>query len=67
MQHLIQYLEDNMKTKDIINLFSIARARSIGMNKVLYNLNYKYRGRLINNVHIAGNWENMNIWVKRLD
>lgn len=67
MKYLIQYLENNMRKKDIVNLFSIARARSFGMNKVLYTLDYKYRGRLINNVHIAGNWENMNIWAKHLD
>jgi len=67
MNQLIQHLEDKMKQKDVVNLFSIARARSFGMNKVLYNLNYKYRGRLINNVHIAGSWENMNIWVKKID
>lgn len=64
--HLIQFLEKRMKQIGIVNLFSIARAQSFGMNKVLYNLDYKYRGRLINNVHIAGDWENMNIWVKQV-
>ena len=67
MYHMIQFLENKMKKRGILNLFSIARARSFGMNKVLYNHHYQYRGRLINNVHISGNWENMNIWVKPLD
>ncbi len=64
--HLIQYLENKMQRMGITNLFSIARAKSFGMNKVLHNHKYRYRGRLINNVHIAGDWENMNIWVKQL-
>ncbi len=66
MYHMIQFSEKKMQHRGIQNLFSIARARSFGMNKVLYNHQYQYRGRLINNVHISGNWENMNIWVKPL-
>ena len=66
MYHMIHFLEEKMQKRGILNLFSIARARSFGMNKVLYNHDYQYRGRLINNVHISGNWENMNIWVKPL-
>ncbi len=66
MNHLIRHLEKKMEKRNIVNLFSIARARSYGMNKVLYNLDYHYGGRLINNVHIAGNWEDMNIWSKKI-
>lgn len=44
-------------------LYSLARASSHGMNKVLHRLGYAYRGTLINNCHIAGKFEDMNIWV----
>lgn len=66
MNHIVDFLEEEMEDKGISNLFSLARAVSFGMNKVLYNQQYQYRGRLIKNVHIAGQWENMNIWVKQL-
>lgn len=66
MKNIIAFLEEEMKKRGIDNLFSLARAVSYGMNKTLYSLGYQYRGRLINNVHIAGQWESMNIWVKQV-
>jgi len=45
-------------------LYSLARASSYGMNIVLHRLGYMYRGTLINNCHIAGKFEDMNIWVR---
>lgn len=45
-------------------LYSLARASSCGMNLVLHRLGYVFRGTLINNCHIGGRFENMNIWVK---
>lgn len=43
-------------------LFSLARASSYGMNLVLHRLGYEYGGTLVNNCHIGGRLENMNIW-----
>ena len=45
-------------------LYSLARASSYGMNIVLHRLGYIYSGTLINNCHIAGKFEDMNIWVR---
>lgn len=64
MNHLIGFLEKQMVKRNVPHLFSLARAVSFGMNKALYNRDYVYRGRLVKNVHIAGKWEDMNIWVK---
>ncbi|MEG6522276.1 putative beta-lysine N-acetyltransferase [Desulfotomaculum sp. 1211_IL3151] len=61
---LLKRLEENCRTKGIHCLFSLSRASSYGMNLVLHRLGYEVQGRLINNCHIAGDYENMNIWVK---
>ncbi|MFW5877110.1 MAG: putative beta-lysine N-acetyltransferase [Myxococcota bacterium] len=66
MFHLLRRLEDDMRERGIITGYTLARAPSVGMNQVFYRLGYEYTGRLINNCDIAGNFEDMNIWVKRL-
>lgn len=65
LTHLIKYLEKAMKGKRINCLYSLARAGSYGMNASLYNLNYRFTGRFINNCHIGGRYEDMNLWVKK--
>ncbi|AEG58546.1 putative beta-lysine N-acetyltransferase [Desulforamulus ruminis] len=45
-------------------LYSLARSSSYGMNLILHRLGYRFQGTLINNCHIAGRFENMNLWVK---
>lgn len=66
MRHLIIELEKEMKEKRIFCVFSIARALSFGMNAVLKQLNYKYKGRMTNNCYIFDKLEDMNVWVKDL-
>nr|WP_315989693.1 hypothetical protein [Desulforamulus aquiferis] len=34
------------------------------MNLVLHRLGYTFRGTLVNNCHIGGSYEDMNIWVR---
>ena len=53
-------------TNDFKILYSLSRAINPSINKVLANLDYKYCGRLVNNCHICGDFEDMNIWVKKL-
>ncbi|OPZ80752.1 MAG: N-acetyltransferase YodP [bacterium ADurb.Bin429] len=48
------------------SLFTLARATSVGINTAFSRLGYTYNGRLVNNCHIAGDWEDMNLWVTRL-
>ncbi|HBN07270.1 MAG TPA: putative beta-lysine N-acetyltransferase [Cyanobacteria bacterium UBA8530] len=63
---LLRMLEDSLRERDITCAYSMARATERGMNKVFYDLSYEYCGRLINNCDIAGGFEDINIWSKRL-
>ncbi|MFA7468427.1 MAG: putative beta-lysine N-acetyltransferase [Desulfotomaculaceae bacterium] len=64
LRHLIMVLEEEMQTKEISALYSLARAGSYGMNAALDRLGYEYQGRFINNCHIGGRFEDMNLWTK---
>lgn len=66
MQFLIARLEDELRSRRIYCLYSIARANSYGMNAVFHRLHYMYRGRLANNCYIFEDIEDMNVWVKFL-
>ncbi len=65
-QHILAALEDDMTERKILNLFTIARARSAGMNRVFYNRGYEWTGTLVNNCHISGQFEDMHVWCKSL-
>lgn len=64
MAALLQSLEREMQRRNVNCLFSLARASSYGMNLVLWRLGYRFGGRLINNSHICGAYEDMNVWVR---
>ncbi len=64
---LFSHLEERMRSRGIPNLFSLTRAVSVGMNVIAAKHGYCYRGRLVQNCHIAGQYEDMNIWVKTLE
>lgn len=64
MAAILADLEPATRERSITCLFSLARASSHGMNLVLRRLGYRFRGRLINNCHIMGDFEDMNAWVK---
>ena len=66
MQFLITMLEDELHSRRMYCLYSIARANSYGMNAVFHRLHYQYRGRLANNCYIFEDIEDMNVWVKYL-
>ncbi|GMV41307.1 MAG: hypothetical protein AMXMBFR64_30230 [Myxococcales bacterium] len=63
---LLRALEADLRERGIRTPYTLARAKSIGMNRVFYRLGYEYSGRLVNNCDIYGEYEDMNIWVKRL-
>ena len=67
MQFILMELEKDLREKGIMTAYTLARAQSYGMNKVFFRLDYEYSGRLINNCDIFGQFEDMNIWVKRLN
>jgi hypothetical protein len=66
LNQLIFALERDLKASGFRTSFSLARARSFGMNLVLSKRGYDYSGRHINNCRIMNGFEDMNIWVKRL-
>jgi beta-lysine N6-acetyltransferase len=66
MKLLLDRIEQELIENGIYCAYSIARALSFGMNAVLYQLGYAYRGRLVNNVFIYDKIEDMNVWVKDL-
>lgn len=61
-QALLAALEDDMLEASIPNLYTIARARSAAMNRVFFNRGYELTGTLVNNCHIAGQFEDMHVW-----
>jgi len=67
LRHLIVILEEELQTRGIGTLYSLARAGSYGMNAALNRLDYAYKGRFINNCHIGGRFEDMNLWTKVLN
>lgn len=66
LNQMVFSLENDLRTLGYLTAFSLARARSFGMNIVLSKRGYKYSGRHINNCRIMNGFEDMNIWVKRL-
>lgn len=63
---LLDQMSKETREMGIITLFTIARAVSFGMNITFARANFKFAGTLINNTHIAGRMENMNVWHKKL-
>jgi hypothetical protein len=45
--------------------YTIARAASHGMNTTFARQGYRFAGTLVNNTHIAGGIESMNVWYRR--
>jgi beta-lysine N6-acetyltransferase len=66
MQAILIGLEEDVRARGIITAYTLARGLSTGMNRVFFRLGYEYSGRLVNNCDIFGDFEDMNIWVKRL-
>ena len=66
LTELIVELEKELESKAVKSLYSLCRATEIGINKSLKNLDYQYKGCLINNCNIAGDFEDMNVWSKYL-
>ena len=65
-QHLLQKMENKLPSLHIKTAFTIARAKSAGMNIAFAKNGYSYAGKLTNNTDIAGQIESMNVWYKNL-
>lgn len=63
---LLCQMESKAKEAGLKRVFTIARLKSIGINRIFYNAGYNYSGTLINNTNISGSLESMNVWYKHL-
>lgn len=67
MSQLVWYLEKQLTHEGFRTLYSLARALSPGVNIVFRRGGYDYTGRMVKNCNIMGKFEDMNIWVKKLN
>lgn len=65
--YLLYHLEEEAKNRGIKYFYTIARSRSIGMNRVFKKAGYKQTGKLKKNCNICGSLENMTVWCKPLE
>lgn len=63
---LLAAMERGARAAGVRVAFTIARARSYGMNITFGRRGYGFRGTLVNNTQIAGSIESMNVWSKTL-
>lgn len=66
LSNLIYSLEDTLKKRGFYTLYSLSRSINESINMALCKHEFRYGGRLVNNCHICGCFEDMNIWVKKL-
>jgi len=59
---LLTGLEAEVTSRGIRVAYTIARATSAGMNSVFARGGYTHAGTLVNNTHISGGIESMNVW-----
>lgn len=65
-QLILENMEKEMEYQGIKTLYTIARLKSIAMNKTFLKAGYTYSGTLIKNTNIAGSIESMNVLYKPL-
>jgi len=65
-QALLMKMEDAMRRQNKHIAFTIARTRSIGINKLFKKKGYAYAGLLANNTNIGGGIESMTVWFRKL-
>jgi len=65
-RQLLRVMEEKMREKEMAVAYTIARAKSIGMNKTFAYAGYRFGGTLIRNTQICGRLESMNVWYKQL-
>jgi len=65
-QLLLMKMEKEMEAQRMKTLYTIARLKSIPMNKVFLKHQYQYAGTLLSNTNISGSIESMNVYYKHL-
>jgi putative beta-lysine N-acetyltransferase len=66
--HLFTFIEGELRRRSIGFSFTMARAVSVGMNKIAKESGYTFTGSMPNNCRIGeiDRFETINMWVKRL-
>jgi putative beta-lysine N-acetyltransferase len=65
-RHLLSMMERAMTGQGMRIAYTIARAGSPAVNAIFAHSGYRFGGRLVNNTHICGSLESMNVWYKPL-
>jgi putative beta-lysine N-acetyltransferase len=65
-QLLLTKMEKEMEAQRLKTLYTIARLKSMAMNKVFLKHQYQYAGTLLSNTNISGSIESMNVYYKHL-
>ena len=63
---LLAAMEGTMRRSGILTVYTIARAAFYPINITFARAGYQFGGTLINNTHICGAFESMNVWYKSL-
>lgn|SRR5690554_1796314 len=63
---LLNFMEVDIKSKNIKTAYTIARIAEPGMNLTFIKGGYNYSGTLINNTNIGGDIESMNVFYKHI-
>jgi putative beta-lysine N-acetyltransferase len=63
---LLTRLDQTARARDLRTAYTIARADSVGMNRVFTKTGYRYAGRLVKNSQIGGRIRSMVVWYKHL-
>ncbi len=64
--YILAKLEQELKERNYNCLYTIARAKVYGINKIFSQAEYEYTGTLVKNCNIAGGLEDMNLWMKTI-
>ena len=64
---LLNRLDDEALGRNMKTAYTIARADSLGMNRVFKTQGYHYAGCLIKNTQIGGRIRSMTVWYKQLN
>ncbi len=64
---LLSAMDREMQRRGLRTAYTIARARSYGMNITFAKNGYDFQGTMLNNTNIAGSIESMNVWSRSLD
>ncbi|MEE4242698.1 MAG: putative beta-lysine N-acetyltransferase [Desulfopila sp.] len=65
-RELLRHMHEQARQRGVKTAYTIARARSYGMNRVFQREGYTYGGFFPNNTQIAGSIESMTLWYKHL-